>query len=208
MGMPIGVGAINQVTVQYEFAGQLYQNNITYVVASITGTQDSDTLNSQLAANLTAAGSVIQAIKPLLPASVTIINLFCQWQFPTRLRRFNTPLTVVGTGPSTNTGNVAFTLTRVGPLAKRNNISSFHLPGCSDETISGGGQWTPAFLLAAAPLAVLLAENQVLTAGAAILSPVIWHRKLVPAGQSAQVLQCFGQPTIRVMRRRTIGVGR
>lgn len=99
--------------------------------------------------------------------------------------------------------NTAQTVTRRGEIADRRNISSLHLPGVPVASVTDS-TLTPEHMVALLGFATKSVEA-IVAAGGVELQPVAYRR--VDYGFSRILTEAFVQPTVRVVRRRTVGLG-
>lgn len=131
--------------------------------------------------------------------------IYCQWIFPTRysLRSF---VPAVASGQVAITSfpqNLAVSITKMSDFGTRRGRGTLHMPGVPNTWVDGGE-------LSAAGLAGYVAirddlNDTVVLATGHTLTPVIYNRSA--PGDSITITDALLQPTSRVMRRRTVGVG-
>lgn len=137
----------------------------------------------------------------------TLNNVTAQFVSPTRTRRssatFNTPGQVA---EAVTAQNVSAVITKRTDLGGRKQIGGVHLPAVPPSRYVGG-MLTAAHLTAMATLrAALLATVSPPIAGGSY-KPCLWHKKLPAQPASDLVTQLVSQETLRIMRRRTVGLG-
>jgi hypothetical protein len=99
--------------------------------------------------------------------------------------------------------NTAQVITRRGEIADRHNVSSLHLPGVPVASVINSFL-TDAHRLVMTPFANKSVESVVASDGT-IFSPCAYRRDN-PA-ESRVLLEAFPQTTVRILRRRTVGLG-
>lgn len=107
---------------------------------------------------------------------------------------------------SVDTGNLAATISRRGSQAKRSDIGSVHIPLPQDPSVYALGSLTPAYLQKLTDLAAIIQAN-ITTPSGTIMEPVIYHPGPEAVPNFSFVGAAFPQSTVRVMRRRTVGLG-
>lgn len=155
--------------------------------------------------NLQQGGDLFDAYKACLCDAVTDLTMYAQWVTPQRFAYVVSPeapaMGVIGTAPLP--ANVAQVVTRRGEEANRRSISTLHLPGVPVAAVVGG-------ILDGAQKALLqdfadIACDANILVGGATLQPCAFTR-LAP-DTSKLLVEGFPQDTVRVMRRRTVGLG-
>jgi hypothetical protein len=136
-------------------------------------------------------------------------------QFITNTRFVNVFNAIAGAGTFAgvcDAQNLSAVITKKTELAARNQVGSVHIPGLSVNSYLAG--FTTAALKALMnTLAAALLFTQAPGLGGGTYLPVIFHRgdphAIPPILPSDDLMQAaFPQDTLRVMRRRTIGVGK
>lgn len=164
-----------------------------------------------------AAGTLIRGMKGLMSTDVVIDKVTAQAIFPTRYVKeetedFTVPGVAVG---ECKAQNVQLCVTKKGDLARRSNVGHFHLGGLSESVYANGVIDVGGF---GAQLGALLTglewqPNDV--ANAISYHPAILNKtkvivdgkdKYVISGSTVQTFVEFNE-TLRVMRRRTVGLG-
>jgi len=207
--MPVlDVGDNVLVTKTARLFGQLIMSTFGYVVTEKTGAVDQDTAFSQLNIAMCAAGEVHDAYNRCCPDQMLVEDIWYQVIRPTRYRKYyKADLTTgVFSGFSANTANVASTITRVGELGRRSNISSLHVPAPTGEDWLESGNITVAGLAKLEALADACRATYTIALGSTKFSPSILNGPL--AANVTPITYAFHQTTVRVMRRRTVGVGK
>lgn len=154
-----------------------------------------------------AAGKMLEVWENCVSEKVTAIETRLQWITPTRFAYVTkteaTGLTgkVAGDAYPTNT-SVAITKRTIN--AGRTQVGTLHMPGVPS-TFIGNGAVRPVAVTA---YAALIAEMllRITTLGTVVnLDPVIFHKSSPDI--SPIFVNCTLQPTARVERRRTVGLG-
>jgi len=100
--------------------------------------------------------------------------------------------------------NISGVLTKQGALANRRNIGSVHMPAVPNGYASAGDV-SGTYLTLLNAMAAKLTDVQTVAADTVNYFPVIFNRT-TPA-DSPFISSAFAQTTMRVMRRRTVGLG-
>jgi len=208
MGLP--AGSIVKVAVEGLLLGQQTVTSWWYRVrfpgASATVIADLDGLLTYFVANVNAP---YQAFLACLPS--TWDGQFCSAQQITpalSVRRDVTLVPDAGGRGVTNSSNLSAVVTKGTDQGGRDQIGSFHLPGIADDDQVAGS--VSAALLALMGTFASKSLN-VLTdpVTAVVYEPILVHRITPSVGSTGTLLtRARAQETIRVMRRRTVGVGK
>lgn len=129
-----------------------------------------------------------------------------QWIFPTRYITFTLPNPLNGgtVAEAALPQNVSAVATLRPDLAIRGRVGSFHVAGAPVDQ-DNGGSWQPAYQTSLQTLATQLATPIVLPDASTVFNPILL-KKSTPA-ESLLVTSGTYQQTVRVMRRRTVGLG-
>lgn len=154
-----------------------------------------------------AAGRMLDVYLNALSEKVIAIETRLQWITPDRFAY------ITKTEPTAPTGKVAgdaYPVNTSGAITKRtinagrDQIGTLHMPGVPI-TFIGNGSVRPAGLAAYAALATEMTVDIVTLGTVANLSPVLFKKSSPDI--SPKFVNCTVQPTARVERRRTVGVG-
>ena len=151
------------------------------------------------------AGSLYGAYRLAISQDVIDLAIFMQWITPNRYAyRTFVPANQDGAIASeAGAPNIAQVVTRRGELAIRRAVSNLHLPGIPQNGYSGGFlEFTQLTLLEEFGQASV---NQIPLTSGNTMKPVAFHR--ANPTLSEFLITQYGQPTVREMRRRTVGLG-
>jgi hypothetical protein len=207
--MAAPLNSILEVGIRGRANSQVLLTILHYRVSVVAGT--SDTIQEQVnflnAINATGANSLVNPYLAAVSNQYTMDEITAQFVAATRLRRSTQ---VVGTAGSlagnVNAQNVAAVITKRTAFGGRKQLGSVHLGGLPDSSFVLG-------MVSAAQLALMTtlatALNQTVTpvVGAGSYVPVLWHRNDAVQPSSDRVTDHTPQTTLRVMRRRTVGLG-
>lgn len=208
MGLPLN--AIIEVSWRYEYALQQYLNIRHYRVA--TPVPDATPVNTEMNNfldyfNLTAIGTITGEILQSLGNNCSIREIRVQPIKPTRMIFYRTFVNFEGdAADQADTGNVAAVISLNTAMAGRDQLGSFHLP-CPPKNAMFSGQFTNAYVDGLGGLELLLKSGVDIAATGGSYLPVIFHRNALPGFQSDDIIGATRRRTVRVMRRRTVGVG-
>jgi hypothetical protein len=209
MALPApAVGQVYLVTTNGLAFGQMVLNTFYYQVSIVGSETDIRTLASNMFAKLTGAGSLTNGIFGCTPPQYQMVELWIQNVFPIRYRKFVNPMTTPGAFPqNASTANLATTITRFGDQANKHNRGSLHLLAPNLDPGTTAGDISGALATAASTLALRL-NASITTTGLTVLIPGLWPKKATAAQQFVPVTGSIVESTVRVMRRRTVGVGK
>jgi len=209
MANVVGAADIVEVTLLGSCFGQAVQNKFHYACISVSGAdQASQDVFDELDTELSAGAGLINLMLLLAPTQYELGAV--RYQVIKPVRQVAYPVQHADNGLNTQNTlatNVAFAITKRGDLAGRRNISTTHVIGTTDGSLMDEGKLTPAAITLAENIAAFM-DNQVsITVGAIDyeFGPVIYHP--TDPLNPTPITSCIVQPTARVMRRRTVGLG-
>lgn len=209
-GSLVALGEIWELRLHGSLAGQSIITVQHLRVSAITPPVTNTALNIALQAYTKAAGGFGFTALPALPDSWSGLSVQSQRVFPLTERSANSSSTwnVVGAAPGADTANVAQVVTRRTERAGRSEVSTGHLPCPTTADAIIAGELTVAQKALLTQWLGAQYTTVTLLAGSVSLEPVIWHRGIPPEGRFYSIItSAVIQPTVRVMRRRTVGLG-
>lgn len=140
-------------------------------------------------------------------AAYTLDGIWAQRIYPTRDRGYYSAFALPGTNAGTcGSGNQSATIEKWSWVGTRHGIGATHVPGVPQES-QVDGKWNNAYTTLLTALAGKIATPySPPTDTACVMTPVILNRAAKAA--SVALNGTSVQSTVRVMRRRTIGVGK
>lgn len=210
MARPVGSGAILEVTIDQTSNSQILLNIFHYrLITTPSTTVDGDDVTGLLATTILGGGVQLPVnLRALCPTNWRWNSWRTQWIHPTRYTRVSYDAGA-GTGGvlSTNTPqNLALTMTKRAVEANRHGIGSLHFGGLTS------GDFLNGEITAAGQTKMELigdAIDQVVDVSAVpnavSLTPILFNRNS-PAS-SLNWVEYVVQNTVRVERRRTVGLG-
>lgn len=208
-GPAVNVGASIKVTVRQTIWGQKIQNQFNYVVSTIVGTsQAQENVFEALHTKLTTLLLPIAQLQIALPPNCNIDDaVYQQRNSGVMSIRYIKPMGQPGLNLlDAATPNLACVIVRRGNIAKRTNISTIHVL-LGGEGAYSGGELSVGQLAAMQALADSLPVSITTPVGA---STYTFDPSIDPhmnAAQSQPLTNAQVTTTVRVMRRRTVGVG-
>lgn len=205
--MAIPVGTIIEVTQLTRLCGQTCMNVYHYAVNIASSTPNgvnelTDFLNQHWNAG---PGTISEAFLSVIPVSAEVFASYAQAVFPVRARKVVINQAHVGQRDVANQANVQASVTLTADLAGRRYIGGKRVPMTPLDSLDGNliATYVPVLLL----YAVACAEPLAVAIGGGEYVPVIYHRPPAPPPQFSLITDAFVQPTTRVIRRRTVGLG-
>lgn len=211
--------------VELRFHGQSYGNLVLNVLhykcttAGVGSVSVVDDLDKFLNALDTDANSVYQKWRLCVPTNTTIEVMEAQRVQPARsVKRVFVPSNVVPGRGGSSTANLSAVITKGTDIGARGQTGSLHLPGVADGD-QVAAELAPALITAMAVLGQTMLLPVTVAATGLTVTPVLYHPPVkadpdhvppIPArAYSSTVLtRAVPQSQVRVMRRRTTGVGR
>lgn len=202
------IGDLLQVTFQSRLYNQVLINTFHYRIEGTGGRTSIFTIQSDLKGFIAGAGSLMESFLDASPRQLTLENIWVQRIAGARVRKSVFEVELAGTSDmDADTANVAASIERRGDFADKHNVGRLQvcIPTSSDAITQG--HTTVALETKLNALAVQLLAGQTGAPGTAIFAPVLVHRSgLAIAFNYITVTQTMF--TVRVMRRRTVGVGK
>ena len=201
------IGQIYRVTYDLTMFGQKLMNTFEYRLSTLGAEVDTDAVCTGLR-NTMVGGMVFEGTYQLaIPLQVACDNIWVQCIYPTRVRKLVFVKNVLGSNAGTaSTANVAASIERRGVLANKHNVGRIQVPGCTDAiSVVNGSIPAGAYLTSLNNLAAKIILPAT-TAGGSVLGPVLTKNPV--DATFANITEAFAKTTVRVMRRRTVGVGK
>jgi len=200
------VGDIVLVTAVGNLVGQRTLTTFPFQVTAVTGIPDQTNAFDDLHAELNATTGILGKMRACIPSQYTMTQAWYQVIAPTRYRRYVKAVNTQGgfTGAAL-TANVQASITRVGEEAGRRYVGGVRIPIGTDYSSLAAGLVAAGLKTKLTDLAEVMDQN--------IITPVVvaTYRPLVGlAPNPADSVPCFDafpQDTVRVLRRRTVGLG-
>lgn len=208
MGMP--AGSIVPVKVVGDLLGQETVTTFWYRVRTIGLTvsviQELDQLLNYFT---TSVNAPYVPFKDIVPESWNGISCSAQQYTPVlSVARQVTLVPDVGSRGPTSSSNLAFTVSKGTNEGGRSQLGSWHLPGVAQGD-QAQGFIADALMLAAGPFVSKSLNVLIDPVSSTIYEPIIVHRAEDPRATTGTLLtRTQARNTIRVMRRRTVGVGK
>lgn len=207
--MAVGVNSILEVTIKTSFANQRFMNVLHWVTTVAPTVNGEIASQDQLLTILTTGGAkdVVTPMRNTMSSEISIDGLTTQYIFPVRIRRSEINPAVVGAlAGNCKTGNIAGVIGKGSDLAGKANTGSIHVPGIPTDDYTGGN----ISVLRQGTLATFAdacrAELVEPAGGLGRWSAIIYHRTGAPGSYALWTARRVF-PTLRTMRRRTVGVG-
>jgi hypothetical protein len=208
--MAINAGDI----LEFAYLGTLYGQRVMTVLhytVSVAPTEQNPLVGCTNFLNRTAHGATNDLVSNYLgciSSDYTLDFTTAQYIAPTRFVRRTLAAGIAGALASpARTPNTAATLTKTTDKSGRRYRGSVHLPGVPDNRYANG-VLDATMLGYLASLAATLISDVTEATGTGVWAPCIWHRHKPVTTDHDAVAAIVAQTTVRVMRRRTVGVGK
>ncbi len=203
---PSVVGDIYLTNVRWQFAGQTLRNQFHWRLEQNTNARNIEQVYDALHAELNKVDGVYKKMRVIADSLCVMLDAGQQMIYPSRYA--GKGFTINLGGDVVNIGldvtQTAAVLTRRAVIATRRGVSNLHTPiAIADSTIDAG-------VLSASALTTLgEIGNGILgttnLGDGMTVRPVIYHRLFNPAFHYVETF--IAQSTLRVVRRRTVGLG-
>lgn len=210
-------GQIMEIIYRYHVNEQIcmavfhYKTNQEY-----TGVDEIDVTNEMLGkVSTVSTNTLLNNMASCQSSDVSYLDVSCQIVFPTRFLKFAAPITKAGSvGVSCTAQNVAAVITKQTRNAGRNAVGSLHIGGLATSLYSGGLATVTLKTSMAFVLSSMLSNIDLATSTTTWL-PCLANRTVIvvegkkhyPIVGSTELYTGKIQPELRVMRRRTVGLG-
>lgn len=185
--------------------GQRIMSTFWYRLDTIFGAPDKGQIMDGMRAQLIVPNGHRQRYLEAAPANYTLKETWIQPIRPTRYVKKIYGDTLLGLwSQNADTSNVAAVIERRGVKASKKAVSVLHMPVSTNVNAMASGDITLAYKVTLIALSAQI-ESQLVLVGGHIVKPVIDNGTAVTAYNEVQ--SAFPQDTIRVMRRRTVGLG-
>lgn len=205
--MALPLGAVLEMSIQGTCLGQTILNVFHYQVTTVsTTTTVSQEVTDFLSKwrNAAVANSFMANFLACVPENYSTVKFTGQAIFPTRYVRQSQVLADPGTRPATTVSNLQASITFNTALAGRSQIGGKRIIMSAED--SEGGIIVEALRTSLLPFCLSCALPIDVTAGGGVYTPCIYHRN-PNLGAPNNIIGAFPQDTVRVMRRRTVGLG-
>ena len=193
------------VTYVGDLLNQRIMSTFWYGISSLIGVPTLGDVMDELRAKLITANNLRDDYLSCCPPQYTLNETWVQFVRPTRYVKKVYVDAQAGTfAGDAHTANIAAVIERRGVTASRKSVSTLHVPCPTANSAITGGSITAGYATPLADLATQVA-TQVTTATGYVLDPVIDNG--VGGTNFTAIGLAFPQTTVRVMRRRTVGLG-
>lgn len=205
--MAIPIGTIIEITQQGDLCGQTCMSVYHYVVniASSTPSGVDELMNLMLQHWNAGPATISEAYLSVTPENYTLRRTYAQAVFPVRARKVVLGQAHQGTTIPATTGNVQASVTLTSDLAGRRHIGGKRVPIAPGLGLDG--IIPPLFKVVVDTYAAECAQPLPVAIGGGEYLPVIYHRPPAPPPHFDLITSSFAQDSVRVLRRRTVGLG-
>lgn len=203
---PLVGGDFCLVTLVGRANGQTLMNTFPYRCSTFSGTPTQDAALEALFNALTDENDLVDKFLDCLSSTYELKNVWLQIIRPTRRRKISYAMLDTGTYAAVmDTSNVQASITRFGADANRRNIGGIRLPmPTSPDAMQGG-----VIAVDYKEVLVLLASQMIqpVTTVGAVATWIPQVGVPAPSASPIPAVASVAQDTVRVLRRRTVGLG-
>jgi len=205
--MALPANAIIAFTYRGSLLNQTTLNTVHYRVSNPSSIVTVKEEMEEFLKRFTAVGpnDILTAYRQALPDNFFLRQAVLQPVYPTRYRRVAATLTQQGAADPSEVSNVQAAITFNTIKAGRNQIGGIRVP--QTPANAQGGSWIPAWLNTLEIVGDVFSTLLVAGLGGGSYQPVIFHRSPNANPRWDDISDFIVQPTTRVIRRRTVGVG-
>jgi len=201
----MSIGQLILITNVGEYLGQTTMNTYPHIVTAAAAGVDSEAFFASLDGVFTGGGKLFEQQREWAPQNWESMQHWYQIITPTRFRKVVFAGDGIGmfNAVDSGTANVQAAITRHGELAEKRAIGGVRIPiGSTDDSILSG-KCTPALQEQLALLATQM--HQTTTTLGVTIKPVVG---MPDATHGAEIcVGAFHHDQVRVLRRRTLGLG-
>ena len=202
MAFPLQTDSITEVRIKTLCFGQTCLNVLHY---QYTGTSVADYVDgvNELLDGLQVNLGLVAKMRVILSTQHTQDSIDGQPVFPLRLASVTQLIDAAGlNGGTPLPQNIAAVVEKRTPVARRFGIGSMHLAGLTVD-LTSKGQFTAGALTQLGDIGTKMVAPVTVSTGS--FKPVLWNVKVF--ARATAITGFKAQRTVRVMRRRTVGVG-
>lgn len=206
---PIAVGDVIQVVIESEVLSQVCLNVLHYrcEVQPAGATYDGALFDVMNAVGIGDDENIVPKMRPLMGENARVFRIQAQRVYPHRDHYVRDTIDQDGLAPVVcNAPNLAFVLTKQGEKIGRGRSGNFHLAGVTDQHYALGFV-TEAGIDLMEALADKLGDPIVPQLDAFGYRPGMFNPALGADLNWNPIVAVTPQPTVRVIRRRTVGLG-
>ncbi len=202
------VGDIYLVSFNLLFGGQRMLNTFRYRLETLGTAVTTDDIYNNMATLLASGGNMSQKYLAAVPSQVQLVSRDYQRVWPTRVRKKIDSALVNGTWVNAGSAtNSAVSIERYAEEATRHGIGRVQLPASNSAIDVTGGVITNAgYTTVLQTFATQMNVALTLPVVGSTMKPILQSRA-APASFVYEIGTSV-QPTLRSMRRRTVGVGK
>lgn len=185
--------------------GQRIMNTWWYTLSVMIGSPNIGSVMDQLETAFIAGAGVDAKFAGCCPDNYALDETWIQPVDPIRYVKKVYARGINGSwGENSNTANVAGVVTRRSVKATRKGVSSLHVPIAAEPSAMANGLVSNALKTKLSSLALQM-EADITTLAGHVFTPIVRSGPL-PL-EAEPIGSCFAQAQVRIMRRRTVGLG-
>lgn len=202
------VGQIYLVTFKGTMAGQTLLNTFRYRLETLGTAITTADITTNMDLLIASGGNLSPKFIGAVPPQYTLDERWYQCVSPSRIRKVIVNAALAGTFAGTgSTPNASVSIERFAEVATRHGVGRLQLPAANDSAnVTNGIINGPGYTGALAALAAQMILPLTLPTVGSTMKPVL--QDLRNPGVFNYIIGASAKNTMRVMRRRTVGVGK
>ena len=200
------VGAIFLSSMRHQHVGQIIRNQFHWRLETNTNSRPVNIVCDALDAEMNKTGGIFKKMQSLRDLGCNLLDTAHQMISPARYAGVGYTKNVGGDIVATgiNITQTAAVLTRRAVVATRRGVSSLHIPLAAADLLIDLGVLSNTVLTTVGEIGNLILNTASLGDGMSV-RPVIYHRNATPLFDYIETF--IVQPQVRIVRRRTVGLG-
>ena len=200
------VGAIFLTSLRYQWAGQILRNQFHWRLETNTNSRTIEQVYDALQVKLSAANELYAKLKVDRAVECVLLDAAHQQIRPSRFAGKGYTMTQAGDRVEDNMSitQICAVLTRRSVVATRRGVSSLHMPVAVNTLVIDNGVLSAAAQTNVGAVGNAILNTTSLGDGMSVRA-VIYHRGAVPEYDYIETF--IVQPQVRIVRRRTVGLG-
>ena len=200
------VGAIILTSLRYQWCGQILRNQFHWRLEQNTNNRSIEQLYDALQVKLSAANELYDKLKVDRAAECVLLDAAHQYIRPARFAGKGYTMNQAGSRTEDNMSitQICAVLTRRAVVATRRGVSALHMPVAVNTLVVDAGVLSAASQTNVGAVGNAILNTASLGDGMSV-RPVIYHRGATPEFDYIETF--IVQPQVRIVRRRTVGLG-
>jgi len=200
------VGSIFLSTMRYQCGGQILRNQFHWRLEGNTNSRNINVVCDALDVEMNKTAGIFKKMAVFRESSCTLLDTAHQHISPSRYAGIGYVKNIGGDVVSVGiqVTQLAAVLTRRSVVATRRGVSSLHMPLAADPITIDTGVVSAATLTAMGEVGNAILGTGNIGDGMSV-RPIIYHRAATPLYDYIETF--IVQPQVRIVRRRTVGLG-